>query len=48
VLIAPSVKRTGHILLQSPPSGIDVDDIKHDLEKVSPHSYSVSKDDSRN
>jgi len=30
----PLVKRTGHILLQSPPSGIDVDDIKHDLEKI--------------
>jgi solute carrier family 30 (zinc transporter), member 1 len=30
------VKRTGHILLQSPPTNIDVDDIKHDLEKVSP------------
>jgi zinc transporter 1 len=30
----PAVKKTGHILLQSPPTGIDVDDIKHDLEKV--------------
>jgi Co/Zn/Cd efflux system component len=31
----PLVKRTGHILLQSPPVGLDVEDIKHDLEKVS-------------
>jgi solute carrier family 30 (zinc transporter), member 1 len=38
-LIITSVKRTGHILLQSPPSGIDVDDIKHDLEKVRFHLY---------
>jgi solute carrier family 30 (zinc transporter), member 1 len=30
----PLVKKTGHILLQSPPTGIDVADIKHDLETV--------------
>jgi solute carrier family 30 (zinc transporter), member 1 len=30
----PLVKKTGHILLQSPPLGIDVDDIKHDLEQI--------------
>jgi zinc transporter 1 len=30
----PLVKRTGHILLQSPPDGLDVADIKHDLEKI--------------
>jgi len=30
----PLVKRTGHILLQSPPTGIDVADIQHDLESI--------------
>jgi zinc transporter 1 len=30
----PLVKRTGHILLQSPPTGIDVKDIQHDLESI--------------
>ncbi|KAF2666602.1 cation diffusion facilitator family metal ion transporter [Microthyrium microscopicum] len=30
----PLVKKTGHILLQSPPTGLDVDDIKHDLEAI--------------
>jgi zinc transporter 1 len=30
----PLVKRTGHILLQSPPIGIDVKDIQHDLESI--------------
>jgi solute carrier family 30 (zinc transporter), member 1 len=30
----PLVKKTGHILLQSPPLGIDVNDIKHDLETI--------------
>ena len=28
------VKQSGRILLQSPPSGVDVNDIKHDLEKI--------------
>lgn len=40
LILTLSVKRSGHILLQSPPTGIDVEDIKHDLEKVrylSPH-----------
>jgi zinc transporter 1 len=30
----PLVKKTGHILLQSPPLGLDVNDIRHDLEKI--------------
>lgn len=29
-----AVKESGRILLQSPPSGVDVSDIKHDLEKI--------------
>ena len=30
----PLVRDSGTILLQSSPQGIDVDDVKHDLEKV--------------
>jgi zinc transporter 1 len=30
----PLVKQTGTILLQSAPRGVDISDVKHDLEKV--------------
>ena len=30
----PLVKNSGTILLQSAPRGVDLDDVKHDLEKV--------------
>ena len=33
----PLVKNSGLILLQSAPLGVDLEDIKHDLEKVSFH-----------
>lgn len=29
-----AVRKSGQILLQSPPIGVDVSDIKHDLEKI--------------
>lgn len=32
----PLVKNSGKILMQSAPKGVDLDDVKHDLEKVSP------------
>lgn len=38
------VKQAGLILLQSAPSGVDHDDVKHDLEKVSiilPHMFQL-------
>lgn len=31
----PLVKNSGKILMQSAPLGVDLDDVKHDLEKVS-------------
>ncbi len=30
----PLVKNSGKILMQSAPGGVDLDDVKHDLEKV--------------
>ena len=30
----PLVKNSGNILLQSAPRGVDLDDVKHDIEKV--------------
>lgn len=33
----PLVKNSGTILLQSAPRGVDLDDVKHDLEKVRGH-----------
>ncbi len=30
----PVVKNSGKILMQSAPKGVDMDDVKHDLEKV--------------
>lgn len=30
----PLVKNSGTILLQSAPRGVEIDDVKHDLEKV--------------
>lgn len=30
----PLVKNSGKILMQSAPKGVDMDDVKHDLEKV--------------
>lgn len=31
----PLVKNSGKILMQSAPKGVNIDDVKHDLEKVS-------------
>jgi zinc transporter 1 len=30
----PLVKNSGKILMQSAPGGVDIEDVKHDLEKV--------------
>lgn len=38
----PLVKNSGTILLQSAPRGVDINDVKHDLEKASmslPHRF---------
>ena len=39
----PLVKNSGKILMQSAPKGVDLDDVKHDLEKVSiAYEYDMS------
>jgi solute carrier family 30 (zinc transporter), member 1 len=30
----PVVKHSGHILLESAPAGLSIDDVRHDIEKV--------------
>jgi zinc transporter 1 len=35
----PLVKNSGAILLQTTPTGINFDDVKHDIEKVIANSY---------
>lgn len=35
----PLTRHSGKILLQSAPSGVEIDDVKHDLEQVSPEGF---------